>query len=186
MSRYRCTRMESLIHFLSRSLFTISCALSIPHLSCRTIFSFFLVKIIWFSSPSPHPPVRSLSTSFCYSFHLCETLPLCSAACLLYVYLFLPSCLSTTCQFLGGGGLFGDRWWPAFHLDGDPGGEARLCGWEQLLIGRGVCPCHYAPSTALLLDQCHSVSHGVARRHGSGRRWGLIVLTVSDFWSRAR
>lgn len=179
----QCTRMASLLFILS---FTLTQFLPVP-LSVIILLNFtpsiahclslilhlFLFDCIFFVLPSsyvstPHCAL-SLSTSFLLPFHLSEMLHPCSAACLLCVYPFLPICHCTTCQFLGGGGLFGDRWRSAFHLNGDPGGEAGLGGREQLLIGQGVSPCHYAPSTALLLDQCHSVSQSVARRHGPGR-----------------
>lgn len=111
-------------------------------------------------------------------------MPLCSTAFLIYVY--LPVCRSITCQFLGRCGLFGDRWWSALHLNGDPGGEARPGGREQLLIGQGVSPCHYAVSAARLLHQCHSVSRSVARRRGPWRCKRLVLLTVGHFWGRVR
>lgn len=152
---------------------TLKCTLSISHppsLSVRLYFLFSLLRM----SPPPH--------SFSVNYFLSFFPPLWNAS----LCCLLPLCLSTTCQFLGGGGLFGDRWRSAFHLNGDPGGEAGLGGREQLLIGQGVSSCHYAPSTTLLLDQCHSVSQSVARWHGPGRRNRLVVMTVRHFWGWAR
>ena len=177
---WRLSYSFSCSHSLSFSLFhslLLSCSISHPQL-----------HIVYFSS--------SIPLCFSYVSHplsLCQLLFVflstsmkCFLLALLLVYRFLPYLSFYTCQFLGRGGLFGDRWRSAFHLNGDPGGETGLGGREQLLIGRGVSPCHYAPSAALLLDQCHSVSQSVARRHRPGRRKNLVVLTVRHFWGRAR
>lgn len=181
------TRMASLVfilcftltQFLTVSLFDIVLLNFIP-----TIVSIFHPSSLYGSLFYRLSPTRSFSVKFFQSFF--STSLKCFLFALLLVYRFPSICLSTTCQFLGGGGLFGDRWRSAFHLDGDPGGEARLGGREQLLIGQGIGPCHYAPSTAVLLDQCHSVSQGVARRHGPGWPNRLVVKTVRHFWGRAR
>lgn len=180
------TRMASLIfilcftltQFLTVSLFDIVLLNFIPTIAqCLFVIPFWFTVLSFVSHP----------------LFLCQILLVffstslkCFLFALLLVYRFRPICLSTTCQFLGGGGLFGDRWRSAFHLNGDPGGEARLGGREQLLIGQGIGPCHYAPSTAVLLDQCHSVSQDVARRHGPGRPNRLVVKTVRHFWGRVR
>lgn len=106
---------------------TFNCTLSISFSSCLFLLVFFLNPL-------------SLSTLFvCQMFFFLPSL-LCRWPPPMSTPRWLTR-LSTTCQFLGGRGLFGDRWRSAFHLDGDPGAEAGLGGREQLLIGQGVSPC---------------------------------------------
>lgn len=89
---------STLCYYLAQ-FHTLKCTLSISHppsLSVRLYFLFSLLRM------SP-PPTLSLSTTFCLSFHLSETLR--SAACFLYVSLLPASSLGEVGSLATDGGL---------------------------------------------------------------------------------